>query len=334
MELEPLMEKIVDGSHLSKKEVLSLIEAKKKELSGLVSDIGAAHIVANELGIHTLPSMKQMARIQDLRAGLNNVDLTARVLRIFPKREFERNGAKNIVSSVVIGDETGTTRFSLWGAHALLVDNIEVGDIIGIHGAYVKVDNMARPELRAGSRTKIDLEPDDKRAKEIPELDDIKSTPSSTPDKEIINIKSDETVRLKATLVSLVERSPFYQVCPKCKKSLRGGQCAEHGIANPPERQLILSATLDDGSGSIRAVFFRKAAETLLGMSLEEAVKSADLSGDEKVVFDSAKKKRGQEFQFFGRTKYNERFERYEMVVNKMEPIDAKAEAEKLLETI
>jgi hypothetical protein len=50
-DFDSVVRKLVEEAHLPREEIISLVEAKKKELAGLVSDLGAIHIIANELGI-------------------------------------------------------------------------------------------------------------------------------------------------------------------------------------------------------------------------------------------------------------------------------------------
>jgi hypothetical protein len=48
---EQIIEKISQKTQLSKEDIVSKIKAKMDQLSGLISKDGAAHIIANELGV-------------------------------------------------------------------------------------------------------------------------------------------------------------------------------------------------------------------------------------------------------------------------------------------
>ena len=48
---DTIIEKIMEHSKLTLEEVNSKIKAKTEQLAGLISKEGAAHIIANELGV-------------------------------------------------------------------------------------------------------------------------------------------------------------------------------------------------------------------------------------------------------------------------------------------
>lgn len=323
MDFDQTVEKLVTESGLSKEEVMQLINAKKTELAGLVSDLGAAHIVANELGVQTLPPLRTTYHVVDLQAGLTSIDLVARVFRVYELREFERKGVKGQVANVLIGDETGTVRLVLWGKHAAAVEQLSKNDVVQITGGYVKVDQQAKPELHTGSRTRLLINPENERAKELPMADAVKSAQPVT----IPEIKEGALVRIRASILKVFQRSPFYDVCPTCGKSAGG-------CGHKPEKSnkaLIINALLDDGEGTLRAVFFRSAAEAVLGLNQADAEKLAELGGNPLVVLTSTDKNLGKEKIFEGTVRKNKMFDRLELIVNKVEETDTQREVETLL---
>ncbi len=73
--------------------------------------------------------------IQDLRHGMKNVNLEARVLEISkPALVHTRYGNSAMVSSTCIADETGKVKLCLWNEQAKLVS---VGEVIQIKNASV-----------------------------------------------------------------------------------------------------------------------------------------------------------------------------------------------------
>ncbi|HEY9205820.1 MAG TPA: OB-fold nucleic acid binding domain-containing protein [Candidatus Methanoperedens sp.] len=71
-------------------------------------------------------------------------------------REFERpDGTKSRVSNIYISDETGRIRIALWGEHANLVNELDIGSEISIVDAYAKSGRNEEVELSAGARTSI-----------------------------------------------------------------------------------------------------------------------------------------------------------------------------------
>lgn len=328
-DFESVIKKLVEESQLPKEEIMSLIDAKKTELSGLVSDLGAAHIIANELGIQTLPSLKTANKIEDLKPGTPSVDLLARITRVFEKREFDKAGKKGQLASIIVLDETGTTRLVLWGVLANLVDAVKVGDVVKISNAYVKQDLQGRPEIHASNRTRIAINPEGE-GKDLPQASTVAGFSSFAKDKQISELSESENTQaaIRAVVMKVFDsRSPFYETCVTCGKSIN--TCAEHDHSST-KRALILNVLLDDGTGVIRATLFKQAAESLLGMKTEEAEKLADLAGNPLVIYAATAKLIGQERIFTGRARYNSVFERMEIVANSVAPVDVSKEIEKL----
>ncbi|MFH0961383.1 MAG: hypothetical protein V1820_01730 [archaeon] len=330
-DFESVVRKLVEDSQLPREEILSLIEGKKKELPGLISDLGAAHIIANELGIQTLPSLKTIQKIEDLKPGTPSVELIARVLRVYEKREFDKGGRKGQVASLLILDETGTTRLVLWGVLANLAETVTQGDILKVSNAYVKQDLQGRSELHASNRTRVALNPEGE-GKDLPSASSGLASAGtfSAKEKYISELSENETaqVTFRATVMKVFDtRSPFYETCPTCSKSIN--TCAEHDHATT-KRALILNILVDDGTGVIRATLFKQAAEALLGMKTEEAEKLADLAGNPLVIYAATNKLIGTERVFTGRARYNSVFERMELVANSVLNVDVAREVEKL----
>jgi len=71
--------------------------------------------------------------IRDLRSGMRQVNLKARVLEIpRPKLVFTRFGNYASVANALIADETGTVRLCLWNEQ---IDSIAIGDTIQVQNA-------------------------------------------------------------------------------------------------------------------------------------------------------------------------------------------------------
>lgn len=73
-------------------------------------------------------------------------------------REFGRpDGTKNKVSNIYISDKTGRIRVALWGEHADLVNELDIGSEIRIIDAFAKSGRNEEVELSAGARTSIQI---------------------------------------------------------------------------------------------------------------------------------------------------------------------------------
>jgi len=74
-------------------------------------------------------------RIGELRAKMRGVTLTASVLEVPPKVLVKtRYGSESFVSNILLGDDTGTIRLSLWNNQ---IDDVAAGDTVKIERATV-----------------------------------------------------------------------------------------------------------------------------------------------------------------------------------------------------
>ena len=276
--LASVISKIASSTNLEEEEILKKIEEKEKEFEGLVSTLGAAYIVAKELGVKLNTSKIKESKIKDLFAGLGGVRIKAKILRVYPVNEFERkDGTKGRVMNVILGDETGIIRLSLWD------DQIEKfkfkeGDVISIEGAYVKegFNNSNELRLREGNEIKrIDEEI-------FVEEDLIPLPSSSTPyiKKSVIDFKEGERVESEGYVVRLFYKNPVFKYCPECKAKLDGDYCAVHGKVKP-EVLVVVSGIFDDGTSSIIFNLFRDNAEKFIGMPWVEIERKIEMKGIE-----------------------------------------------------
>ncbi len=82
------------------------------------------------------PKEASPRNISELKPGINRVTVSAKVVQILPSRRvITRYGSCFDVSEVLLGDETGSIKLSLWDGQ---IDGVSVGDIVSIQGAFVK----------------------------------------------------------------------------------------------------------------------------------------------------------------------------------------------------
>jgi replication factor A1 len=236
MTLDELVNRIVDRKTLSRKQVFDLIEQKKENLNWMISDEGAAAIVAKELGVETYqdPCDDDLTlTIADLVAGMSNVMITGRITSVRPAKEFnDKSGGKSVVASLTISDKSGEMRVVLWGEAAKPIqDNgIGTGDIVRVHNGYIREDMAGRPELHVGRRGHLEVSPADINEKDFPD--------SST---EFIKINKLTTDMSRVNIAGVVGT-----VCPtKLVKTKEG-------------REVKLSSLLisDETATSVRIVFW------------------------------------------------------------------------------
>jgi ssDNA-binding replication factor A large subunit len=338
---EELIKEIADKSGKSDEDVKKLVKEKQAELSGLVSSEGAAYIVGRELGVNLIKDARRKLKISNIVPGMRAVDIVAKVVNLSNPIEFERNGKAGKVVGIVLGDETGTVRLPLWNDEVKLVSSVGIGndDIIEVSGAWTKEDKRSGGvELRLGKRgsiTKVE-------GKEMP---DVKAAPASeykkdpgqdSPVQRIVigSARPGMNVLVKGCFVQVYRKKPYYEACPQCGTRLEekdgGWACRDHGKVEPVYNTL-LSGVIDDGTGNIRAVFFREQAEKVLGEGSEKLKERFEKEGD---AFWESLDILGKDFMISGRVKTNDFSQEPEILASSVADVDVKSECKQLLETL
>ena len=323
---EGLIQKICEHANLTEEKVRELIQEKRNELSGLVSEEGAAYIVGRELGLNLLKDEKRLLKVGNVVPGIKTLDIVAKVVRVFEPREFEKEGKKGAVQSLILGDETGTIRMPLWNEEIKLLENLGIkeGDVVKISGGFAKLDYKGQAELRLG---RGDLEKADE------EIGEVKRQAANYERKPIAGLKDGMFAEVRGTILQMYQRNPFYAICPKCgsKAADEDGKmkCKEHGEVEP-DFNMVISGVVDDGTGNIRAVFFRELAEKLFGKTTQELRQLAMKKSEAAAVFEAFPGV-GKEYIIQGRVKRNDYTESIELVASGLEEPDVKKEIETLL---
>ncbi len=303
--LTTLIEKIKENSELSESDIKDKIKRKLEQLSGLISEEGAAHIIANELGIKLYePSGK--LQIKNVLAGQRNVEILGKVQRKFEVQEFDTGERKGKVGSFLIADETGLIRVVLWNAMTENIEKIKEGDIVKVKSGYVR-ENNNKKEVHLNDKSVLELNPQGET------IGKVKAEPVSTR-KKISELKGDERdVELLGTIVQVFDPR-FFEVCPQCGKRIQqkedGFYCKEHDKVEPAD-SYVTNIFLDDGSDNIRVVFWRNQTQKLFNKTNEEIV---DMKEDS---FEDIKNNLlGNIIKVVGRSTKNEVFNRVEFVPN------------------
>lgn len=312
LELKEIIDRVKAQSGLSEQEINRKIEDKITRLSGLVSKEGAAHIVANELGVKLFEQLSGNLKIKNIVAGMRNVETQGKVQRKFELREFNVNGREGKVSNIVIGDETGTIRVVMWGSNADKLNSMNENDTISVKGAYVR-DNQGRKELHLNDKSILEINPAGVN------IGEVKQTAALSLRKQIKDLtESDNSVELLGTVLQVFDPR-FFEICPECGKRARLREqsfvCEQHGNVNPAY-SYVVNFVLDDGSESIRVVCFRNQVEALFAMDSKEFLQykqSPEKFADKKTEL------LGKIIKASGRTSKNDMFNRLEFVANSID---------------
>lgn len=253
-----LAEKISRYSGLSLEEIDKKVEAKKSKLSGLISKEGAAQIVAAELGISF---ENELLKVNELTNGMRRANVVGKITKLFPVKEFNKNGRSGKFASFTLGDETSNVRVVLWDAnHVSLVENggIAAGNVIEIRGGSVKNNEL---HLSAFS----DVKPSEQKFESVKEA-------ATAVSGNFAGAKEGELVNVRAFIVQTFE--------PRFFDSKR----------NEGEKGVLLNIVLDDGTATMRSVLFKENIKKLLGVNDAELfsldvlnAKRAELIGEEKL---------------------------------------------------
>jgi len=301
-----LIERIAKSSGLEKAEIERKVEAKKAKLSGLISKEGAAQIIAAELGISF---EDQDLKISELMPGMKKVNVIAKVVNLFPVREYSKNGREGKVANFIIADETGNTRAVLWDMnHISLIENGEIkqGDVVEIKNGSTRDSEIHLSGFSELKKSSVIME-------------NVK-TEASISEGSLDEARQGQLLRVRGIVVQIFQPR-FYSVCPECnKKAIQEGEgyrCAEHGVVTPKDRA-ILNFVIDDGTETMRTVMFSDQINQLLPEEDLQDVEKATAFRDDFL---------GTEIYLSGKVNRNQLFNNLEVVANNVE----KAEVEALI---
>ncbi len=320
--LSQLKTKILRSGKISGTELDDKIKTKINELSGLISEEGAAHIIANELGVELLQSGDKL-KIKEIYAGMRNVTMIGKVVRKYEVREFHKEDRVGKVCSLILGDETGTIRLVLWNDQVEQIINLNENDTIMVKDAYVR-ENNNNIEIHLGQSGQLTINPKGEKVAEV--------RSSNFQRKKISElVTSEENVEIMGTVVQIFDPR-FFHTCPRCRSRANetegGYTCAEHGPIKP-DTGYVMNLVLDDGTGTIRTVFWKNQLNHLLGKEEQDfIIYKNDLAKFEMVKTDLL----GEQYKLRGQVKKNEMFERIEFnvqFVEKAKPEEELARLEK-----
>ncbi len=305
--LAEIKQKIIASGRLSVAELEEKIRAKINELSGLISEEGAAHIIANELGVVLISPEKTKLKIKEIYAGMRNVTTAGKVVRKFDVREFAKGDSTGKVCSLVLGDETGTIRAVFWNDQVELLRNVKEGDVLLVKEGYVKENNTDR-ELHLGNKGELVINPEGETVLSVREG-------ASYDRKKIVDLRDDgSAAEIMGTIVQVFDPR-FFAVCPSCNKRVMESDgkavCTEHGSIQP-QLNYVMNLIVDDGTGNIRSVFWKNQILHLLNKTEENIL----LYKQNPAMFEDVKTELlGEQFKLLGNVKRNEMFDRLEFNV-------------------
>ncbi len=259
MKTEIYVNKIIENTGLARKEIQNLVEDKKNELKGLISDEGALFIIAKELGVDIKNEDKDLLKeieiyISDITQNMKNITLFGRIKDIYNVNSFNKNdGSKGFVGSFLLHDTTGDARIVLWDDQVKVFNesNFEKNELVKIVNGNAKKGKFGDIEIHVGSYGKVILSPEDVDYNKYPKIT-FKS----------INIKD-----INLNLRSLSIEGKIIQISPIREFTRKDGEFGRVG-----------SLTLLDTTGSIKITFWNEDTEKLNKLEISDIVLVTNLN--------------------------------------------------------
>lgn len=154
-----------------------LIEEKKRRIgAGYLTDQGALFLVAADLGISFENTPQSQVGIKDLYVGARDINLSVRILSIYPIRKYTRKDSEDQIENrtLTVFDRDGSIRVKLWNKLAHGPDELRLkpGDLVRITNGYIKSGLDGKPVVNLGESSNIELESENRES--IPDLESIK----------------------------------------------------------------------------------------------------------------------------------------------------------------
>jgi len=330
MAYEDVLDKIVEETDATEDDIEEEVEEKMEEFEGLVSEEGAIHLVAKEYGVQVEGEGSKELKIKNVVPDMRKVNIKARVLNILDLNTFERDDEEEEgkVQNIVLGDDTGTIRVTLWDEQTEIAEKIEEEDPIQIAGAYTVEDDQGNAEIRLGDESQVAMADEE----DVPEVESS-SGGGSMSEVSIGEVATENSqYQVNGMLMAVYTSNPFYRVDPETGDTVRedddGNLVTDDGKeVDEPDHRLAVSGVLDDGTGTVRCVFFGEQARKILGINEE-----TEREGDEDAVEEAAEEVVGKELEISGRTRYNDYFDQIEIIANTVGEVESKEQLEDLLD--
>ncbi|MFA6073060.1 MAG: hypothetical protein WC758_03035 [Candidatus Woesearchaeota archaeon] len=302
--LDAIKDIIKEKTGLSNEEIDTRIKKKLDQLSGLISKEGAAHIVANELGVKLQQTVGAI-KIKNILSGMKNIETLGKVIRKYEIRAFSTEKRTGKVAKFLIGDETGTTLIVLWNDKADLLASFNEGDLVKLVSATAR-DNNGRVELHMGDSSTIEVNPAGAKVEVSDQQSQQQARPAAIRKKISELVETDTNIEVLGTIVQIFDLK-FFKINQDTGKKMKEDESGNFSYG------CVLNIFLDDGSDNIRTVLWKNQIINLLGLTEAELValkESPELFEQKKTDL------LGMMIKIIGRVSKNTLFNRLELVAN------------------
>ncbi|MFX1426606.1 MAG: DUF2240 family protein [Promethearchaeota archaeon] len=259
MKTEAYINKIIEGTGLTRKEIQDMVEDKKKELKGLISEEGALFVIARELGVDVKEENKDLLEdfdlsISDISENMKNINIFGRIKEIYNVNKFNKaDGGVGYVGSFLLHDKTGDVRIVLWddNVNVFKEDNFEQNGMVKIVNGIARKGKFQDKEIHIGRFGKVILSPDDVDYKKYPKVKF-----------ELMDISN---VNLNLKSISL--EGKIIQISPLREFTKKSGEIGKVG-----------SISLLDSTGSIRITFWNDDTEKFKNLQINDVITISNLN--------------------------------------------------------
>ncbi|MHA1931910.1 MAG: DUF2240 family protein [Promethearchaeota archaeon] len=259
MKTEAYINKIIENTGLTRKEIQDMVVDKKNELKGLISEEGALFIIARELGVDVKEENKDLIKdieifISDITPNMKNINLIGRVKEVHRVNKFNKNdGGVGYVGSFLLHDKTGDIRIVLWDDQVNIFNdnNFEINGLVKIINGIARKGRYDELEIHIGRYGKLVLSPDDVDYKDYPK----------------IKFKLTNINNINLNLKSVSIEGKIIQISPVKEFTKKDGELGKVG-----------SLTLLDSTGSIRLTFWNDDNEKIENLEIDDVITISNLT--------------------------------------------------------
>ena len=253
---DELVKDIAKARGVDEAAVRALVKEKQAEFSGLLTEKGAAQLLAQEAGVEAASDSndEDASAVIPLADALDQADVFVRVVSVFAPKGFEKNGRKGRVCNVQITDGKTKASLVLWNRDVDLVEygKIERNDFLLIRNAQVKSTEPL--ELQSSMLTKVIVKKPDEITTELSPLAAAILSNTNVPTRKISELVDTEPeFDIYGRVLRVDEEKEFVY------KDGRKGRMAKLLIA--------------DGTGTCRVILWDKNADIAQRAKVGDALK-------------------------------------------------------------
>ena len=208
-------------------------------------------------------------KINDLRPGLGEIEITGKILEI-EKKENETADGKKINFFGIIADETGKIQFTAWHDFKLKKE-----DVVTISGGYIR-SWKGIPQISFDERSQVT-----KQSKNLIKKDSIQT--SKVPMHVLVERGGAFDIIVEGTIIEIQAGSGLIKRCSECNRVLWNDECKIHG-KNDGIIDMRIKLVADDGTGAVNVVLNKDLSEEILDIKFDDYKKLIEDDNNNDVI--------------------------------------------------